>query len=883
MKKNSTLLLFILFICVSLNAQNLTMDWANQIGSVNEEKVKKIVADAQGNTYVIGTFRDVVDFDPSPNSTILQSFGENDIFFAKIDAQGDLTWANRIGGQFDDQVNDIIILKDGNIIIGGNFKGEAEFDPSGKNSTILSVASGEQDGFFAKYSGAGDLIWAKNIGGSIEALSVDKDGNIYTAGVFYGTENFNPTAVTANSTAVGMGDIYFAKYSANGIYAWHFAIGSNNEDILSNLTLDADNNLYLIGSVSAPADFNPASGVAIVTPNNGKAGFIARYSSNFGGFQWVKSFIGTTSNTDCLFSSIAIENKKNPNIYCAGTFQNTIDFNPSSAAANNLVSNGGFDVFLLKLTSTGDYVWAKSIGADQNEKCSSITIDSLSNIYLAGSFLGSIDLDPSAAVKEVVSNGESDMYFSKYDSNGAYVWSHGFGGNRNEEGIYISPASKSVFYIAGLFDSVFDIDPSSNSQKVAPQGEGDFLFGKFNTCGRIESNREIKSCKPIVFNGQTYTKTSNVTSVLKTKEGCDSTHVVTIKIENIATSLKSTACDSFVYNNKTYKQSGNFVDVLKTKDGCDSTFTLALTINKAQKGTLTKKACISYALNGQTYTKSGVYTQSLKTKRGCDSLLTIDLTISNSVENTIEKSACEVYVLNGQTYNSSGTYTQKLKTINGCDSTLTLKLTINKTVNSNLEKTACERYIFNGQTYTTSGTYTSKLSTSKGCDSIVILKLTINSVKATATLNQKTLTASPAGATYQWLDCAKNKAPIANATQQTFAPTVNGTYAVSVTQNDCSAVSDCINLIIIGTNDKDFSNNITIFPNPSNGKYMIKFENTSSLVDVKVSDISGKQLLKKDNVDSNNLVIDISDYENGIYLLNIISDKKEATFKLIKQ
>lgn len=884
MKKISAVLVFILITFFNLiNAQNLAMNWAAQITSPNEEKIKKIVADSLGNSYIIGTFRGNVDFDPSPDVKILEANGEYDMFYAKYNADGELVWANRIGGAFDEQINDIIVLKNGDIILGGNFKGEAEFDPSGKNSTVLAVASGETDGFFAKYNSLGDLVWAKNIGGTVDALGVDNAGNIFTTGVFYQTENFNPNAPTASSTSIGLGDIYFAKYGSNGSYIWHFSVGSTNEDFSSALTLDTEGNLFLVGSVSASADLNPASGIALVNPNNGKAGFIARYSSNSGNFQWVKPFVGKTGNTDCIFSSIVIEKKKNPNIYCAGVFQNTIDFNPSNTVTNDLVATGGFDVFLLKMTSTGEYVWAKSFGGGQDESCSSLQIDSESNIYITGSFYEEIDLDLSSEIKPVSSNGDRDIFLAKYDSNSNYIWSHSFGGDKAEDGTSIYPASKKVFYHAGLFNSAFDLDPSNESFKTSPEGEGDLFFGKFNSCGRIETSKVLSSCKPIIFNGQTYTKSTTITSEIKTKDGCDSTHIVSIKIENIASSLKTSACDSFVYNKKTYKQSGNYPEVFKTKDGCDSTFTLALTINKAKKGEIIKNACLSYVLNGQTYTKSGVYTQNLKTKTGCDSLLTINLTISNSVENTIEKAACNSYTLNGQTYNTSGTYTQKLKTTNGCDSTLTIKLTVNKSSLTNLDRTACDSYAFNGQTYTKSGAYTFNLKTSNGCDSIVVLNLVINSVKAVATINQKALSASPAGATYQWLDCAKNKAPIANATQQTFAPTVNGTYAVSVTQNGCSSVSDCVNLIIIASNDRAFSNSISIFPNPSNGKYVVKFDNISTNVDIRVLDINGKQVMKRDNADINNLIIDISDYDNGVYLLNIISDKKEATFKLIKQ
>lgn len=881
MKKKIVVLSFLLSICFSfVNAQNLNPSWVNKIGSTNNESIKKIVVDSVGNVYIAGIFRDGVDFDPSESTSFLQSHGENDVFFGKFSSDGELIWINNIGGSQDDEINDIVVLKNGNVLIGGVFANDAEFDPSGKNSTILSVASGKTDGYFAQYSSNGELIWAKGIGGSVISLGVDKVGNIFTSGIFFDIENFDPDSNAALLTSNGENDVYFAKYNSSGTYIWHFGLGSTNNDFLGKMTLDLEGNIFLTGKITGKTDFNPGLSDVIIDPKNSNEGFIAKYNGNTGNYEWVKSFTTQSGNTVCQFNSIIIENKKSGNIFCAGNFSEKIDFNPATSVENSLTSKGGNDVFLLKLNFKGEYIWAKSFGSSEDDNCNSLTIDSLSNIYITGSYYENIDIDFSSSSYVLTSNGKKDIYLAKYDSNSGFVWAQSFGSVTDDEGASIAPYNKNIVLVGGQFEDVINL---GTINKIASEGEKDFFFAKYSTCNKIEKTEEILSCKTVTVQGQTFSTSGVISKTFPIANGCDSVYTINVKIEKIATNLKTSACDSFIYNKKTYTKTGNYSEVFKTKDGCDSSFTLFLTINKAQKGELIKKACQSFSLNGQTYTKTGTYSQSLKTKKGCDSLLTINLTISNSVEATFEKTACDSYTLNGQTYNTSGNYTQQLKTPNGCDSTLTLKLTINKSSTTTLDKTACDSYVFNGQTYTKSGAYTAKLSSTKGCDSTVILNLVINSVKATATINQKALIASPAGATYQWLDCAKNKAPIANATQQTFAPTVNGTYAVSVTQNGCSSVSDCINLIIIATNDKDFSNSISIFPNPSNGKYMLKSNNISGNADIKVLDINGRQLIKKDNTDINNLTIDISDYQNGIYLLNIISDKKEATFKLIKQ
>ena len=119
--------------------------------------------------------------------------------------------------------------------------------------------------------------------------------------------------------------------------------------------------------------------------------------------------------------------------------------------------------------------------------------------------------------------------------------------------------------------------------------------------------------------------------------------------------------------------------------------------------------------------------------------------------------------------------------------------------------TACDSLVWNGVNYTSSGIYNQTLTNVSGCDSVVTLDLGIIAVDTSVsyTISSSTLTAIATNATYQWLDCNNNNTPIIGETNQSFSPTSNGSYAVEVTQNGCTAVSSCYtvnNLLAVSFN-----------------------------------------------------------------------------------
>jgi hypothetical protein len=145
------------------------------------------------------------------------------------------------------------------------------------------------------------------------------------------------------------------------------------------------------------------------------------------------------------------------------------------------------------------------------------------------------------------------------------------------------------------------------------------------------------------------------------------------------------------------------------------------------------------------------------------------------------------------------------------------------------------------------------------------------------TLSGITLTASPAGETYQWINCATN-APIAGATNETFTPTANGNYAVIVDNGLCTDTSACVavNGVGIGENNLIAAD---IYPNPTSNQVTILFD--GAVVNLKITDAQGK-LIRLATI-QNNATLSISSFESGIYFFEITTEKGSVIKRVSKQ
>lgn len=391
------------------------------------------------------------------------------------------SWAKNIGGSSTDIGQGITTDVSGNIYVTGYFSGTVDFDPG--SSTYNLTSNGGSDIFIAKYSQAGNFIWAEKIGGSGtdvgNSIAVDSNGNLYVTGYFMNTVDFDPGSGTNNITSNGNYDIFILKLSQAGAFQWAYGMGSSYWDDGWSVAVDNSGGVYLTGMFIGSVDFDPGTGTNVLSSAGYTDIFIAKFTSS-GAFSFAKSIGGT--QTDC---GNGISTDNSGNLYLTGSFWATVDFDPGSGTAY-LTSAGSGDAFVAKYSNTGNYIWAIKLGGTSSDDGKSIDIDDSGNVYVAGDFCGTVDFNPASATVNLTSNGSSDIFVAKYNSSGNYIWAGNVGGNSSDFANCIVIDLFGNCYVTGEFESTADFNPGSGTAYISSSGFNDSYILKLNTSGNYQ-------------------------------------------------------------------------------------------------------------------------------------------------------------------------------------------------------------------------------------------------------------------------------------------------------------------------------------------------------------------------------------------------------------
>ena len=473
MKTNLKVLFFtILFLGFNtINAQ--TFEWAKSFGEINNDIGYSIAVDALGNVYTTGFFQGTVDFDPGTGISNLTSSGDEGIFVQKLDANGNFQWAKSLGGSsFSDNIGYSIALDtSNNVYITGEFNGNV---------------------FVQKMDTNGNILWEIFLESSLICIGfsivVDTSGNVYTTGYFQGTVDFDPGTGISNLTAFGTRGIFVQKLDTNGNFLWAKSFGGNGYSEGKSIALDISGNVYTTGYFRGSGDFDPGSGISILTGGNGYDDvFVQKMDAN-GNFLWAKSLAG-----DDHEGGSSIITDAYGNVYTTGYFEGIVDFD-SGTSISNLTASGSRDVFVQKMDANGNFIWAKSFGGANLDGSTSIVIGASGDLYLIGYFYGTVDFDPGTGINNLTSEGAGDVFVQKMDTNGNSIWAKSFGGSNSDSGISIAVDTSENIYTVGGFNGTVDFDPDLGTNDLISLGNYDVFVQKMSqsNLGVQEISNKIK-------------------------------------------------------------------------------------------------------------------------------------------------------------------------------------------------------------------------------------------------------------------------------------------------------------------------------------------------------------------------------------------------------
>lgn len=480
--KKIILIIFLFSIHHEFNAQ-LNYSWANRFGGTGNESVNKMRTDNAGNIYVIGSFRNTVDFDPGPGLANRTSAGGDDIFFAKYSATGNFLWVNAIGTASDDLGYDLKTDAAGHVYVCGSFaygNQSADFDPGPGVATLTSM--GNIDAWFGEYDTNGNYIWAHNVASQNNdhgpCISVDAAGEVYI-GVMCSTVgiDFDPGPGVATLPVVAPWNFALAKYTTAGNYLWCGNLSTNGAwHWMTDMENDATGNLYVTGYFSGATNFNMRGGTNNLTPFGGYDACLAAYDPT-GALLWARQAGGTQ---DDFGQGLAI-NQANNAVYWTGQYKVTSNFNVSGGGFN-MTAVGNGDGFIAKYAlGSGNYIWAKSIGGSGDDSPVDIRLDNCENVYITGGFDSpTADFDPGPGVANRNTLGSYDVFYSKYSDMGCYLGASSFGGAGSDfsSSVVVNPASLNIL-LSNYFNGTADFDPGAGTANLVSAGAQDAFIAEY--------------------------------------------------------------------------------------------------------------------------------------------------------------------------------------------------------------------------------------------------------------------------------------------------------------------------------------------------------------------------------------------------------------------
>jgi hypothetical protein len=376
------------------------------------------------------------------------------------------------GGGGDEFIRGLARDASGNLYIAGAFSGSVTLGNFAFNTR------GQRDILLAKLDSAGNVVWARQAGGSGSdfghGVAVDAAGNVFLAGSFQGTAQWDspsgpgvpPGSASIALTSTGQLDGFLAKYDAAGNLLWVRSGGGSGNDAAYAVGADAAGNAYIAGDFSGTANF----GAVVLTSAGGLDGFVAKYDAA-GNPLWAVRHGGTGDTTT---SDLKVDAS---GIFICGSFPNTAAF-----GLTQLTSRGSNDAFFAKLDAHGAFQWARQFGGPNDDLGHGIAVGGPDGaVHVAGQFSGTVTNGTNGLISTFGPLND-EIFVGKFDSNGLPVWTRQAGGVSNDVAFGVAVDVPGNVFITGMIGG----PATFSSTPVVSAGGDDLFVAKFNAAGVIQ-------------------------------------------------------------------------------------------------------------------------------------------------------------------------------------------------------------------------------------------------------------------------------------------------------------------------------------------------------------------------------------------------------------
>lgn len=366
--------------------------------------------------YITGAFQGTVDFHPEGESQNVTSNGFQDIFVLKLSTGGDFKWVRAVGSHNYEEAIGVTTDKSGSVYVNGYYFSDIDFDPSTPNQHILP-ASGNSDGYIWKLDKDGNFGWVKRFGdghfANVKQVNIAENGNIMVLGDYAVSMDLNPNDDgTAIVNSLGR-DTYLSILDETGKYIKSYSTYATDEFATSEairFTNDQLGNTYVVSNLMGKVNFAPnhpnSQTMTLDSPDWKYSGTIFKLSAS-GEPMWATKI----SNSDMSFV-YDVTTTPNKGIFITGFFANSATFGNINITQQ---SSNSMDAYVAQINENGQFVAANAFGGNGGPDGHEIETDAQGSIYLASSFLETVNLDPYGSNEIVTSddNGYRDIYIIK--------------------------------------------------------------------------------------------------------------------------------------------------------------------------------------------------------------------------------------------------------------------------------------------------------------------------------------------------------------------------------------------------------------------------------------------------------------------------------------
>jgi len=374
----------------------------------------------------------------------------------------------RLGGANDDFLESMALSQvDGSYVLAGRFFGSAAFG----GPTLTS--NGDSDIFVVKYNAAGVHQWSRSFGNAKAdgdhgvGVAIDDSGNVAVVGNMAETVDYGGGPRTSH----GGYDGFLVKLSSAGAHVFSAVYGGTGLDKLHKVAFDAGGNVIVTGAYSATASFGGPS----FTSQGSFDTITAKYSPT-GAHVWSKSY-GGPGNDQAL--NLAVDRDRH--VLIVGYFGQTVAF-----GATSLVSAGGFDAFVARLTaSTGATMYAKRYGGTGTDEAVGVAVDSSRQSVVTGFFRKTADFGGGPVTSVTADKG--DAFVVGLTATGAYRFFDVFGGPDNDNAITAAIDSRTGGFAVGGYASGAISGLAPDGSVLTSAGGRDAFIAKYASSGAISS------------------------------------------------------------------------------------------------------------------------------------------------------------------------------------------------------------------------------------------------------------------------------------------------------------------------------------------------------------------------------------------------------------